>query len=104
MCIFRALFGREIGKNDLPLAKNCCGVLVKSYLLVSLLEGAPNNYVLFINQLTAHIKNEVRATKAYIFLTELWIFLLSSGNIAGNILLFYYFKEVFCRKTRYSLI
>lgn len=48
MCIFLVPLGREIGKNDLPLAENCYGVLVISYLLLSLLEGGtPNNLCTF---------------------------------------------------------
>lgn len=43
MRVFLVPLGGEIGKNDLPLAENCCGVLVISYLLVSLLEGTPND-------------------------------------------------------------
>lgn len=47
MCIFLVPLGRETGKNDLPPAENCCDVLVITYLLVSLLEGAPNNLCTF---------------------------------------------------------
>lgn len=55
-------------------------------------------YVLFINQLTVHIKNERRETKPHTFLGVPWSFLLSSSNVAVNYFLFNYFKEVFSRK------